>query len=90
MHILGFVLAGMSSLAGLISACYWYQSSKIKASPAWEPDITGDPEKNQMAWVTGTMIALNKSGGLNKRAALWSALAVGGGAVSTALLSFFK
>lgn len=89
MRILGLILAAISTIAGLVSARFWYLSSKIKTSPAWEPDITGDPGKNQMAWVTGTMIALNKSGALNKVAAIWAALAIGVGAISTALLSFF-
>lgn len=77
-----FVLATISLATGLISAYYWHQASKVKVSPAWEPEIRGDRERNVMAWVTGNMVAFTESGNLNKLAAWYAAIAVASGAIS--------
>jgi hypothetical protein len=85
----GCFLVLISSASGFVSAYYWYRSSRIRPSPAWKPEIDGDKDKNVMAWVTGNMIALNKSGSLNQTAALWAALAILSGAVAS-LISYFS
>ena len=76
MKTISVILALISCATGLVASYYWYQASKGQISPAWEPEIGGDREKNIMACVAGNMVAFTKSGKSNKRAALWTALAV--------------
>ena len=90
MQCLGVVLAFISLISGVVSAYYWYRSSRIKISPAWEPDIDGDPGKNVMAWVPGNMIALTQSGRSNRSAALWATLAAVAAAATSAVSIFSK
>jgi hypothetical protein len=76
LRTLSIVLSIAGFFLGVVSAGYWYRASKVPVSPAWEPEIRGDINKNIMAWVTGNMIAFKKSGELNSRAALWTAATV--------------
>ena len=76
MKILSVVLSIMGFVSGMIAAHYWHAASRVAVSPAWELDIRGDVCKNIMGWVAGNMIAFKKSGELNRRAALWTAVAV--------------
>lgn len=85
MNWIVFLLATVSLVTGLISAYYWHQASKVKIAPAWELEIRGDREKNVMAWVTGNIVAITESGGINRRAALFAAVAVASGAISNFL-----
>lgn len=76
MKILNVALSIAGFLSGVVSAYYWYVASTVTASPAWELEIRGDINKNIMGWVAGNMIALKRSGDLNKRAALWTAATI--------------
>jgi hypothetical protein len=90
MYCIGGVLAFVSFISGAFSARYWYLSSKIKSPPAWKLDIDRGNDWNVMSWVTGVMIALTKSGSLNKKAALYAALAVITGAAANFVSYFSK
>ncbi len=79
--MIALVLASISVGAGLLSAYYWYDASKVGIAPAWTTE-SGELDKNIMAWVAGSMIAFTMSGKLNKRAAGWTALAVASGAIA--------
>lgn len=85
MKLIGLAFALIALFSGLASAYYWYRASLVKITPAWKLEIEGDREKNMMGWVTGNMIAFRESGILNKRAALWTAVTVSSGAISSLL-----
>jgi hypothetical protein len=89
MFYFGGALAFISFLSGALSAYYWYLASKVKSPPAWKLDIDRGTDWNVMSHVTGALIALTKSGSLNKRAAKWAALAVAAGTAANAV-SFFS
>ena len=73
---MSFIISFFSFVSGLVSAYYWCRASMVKISPAWDLEIHGDSEKNVMSWLTGNMAAFSKSGRLNKRAAIWTAVTV--------------
>jgi hypothetical protein len=75
----------LSALSGFISAYYWYLASKVTVTPAWELEIRGDREKNIMGWVAGNMIAFTKSGSLNRRASIWTAVTIALASISSVL-----
>ena len=83
MKWISLLLVVISFVFGIVSAYYCYRAGKVPTSPAWEPEIGGDREKNMMAWVAGTMNAINKSGKLTRCAALYAAL----GVISSAIAS---
>jgi hypothetical protein len=85
MKLIGLLFALIALFSGLVSAYYWYRASLVKIAPAWKLEIEGDREKNIMGWVTGNMIAFRESGILNKQAALWTAVTVLFGAISSLL-----
>lgn len=85
MKAIGLAFSLLSTASGFISAYYWYCASKVNISPAWELEIRGDREKNIMGWVTGNMIAFTKSGVLNKRASIWTAVTIALAAISNFL-----
>ena len=74
--ILSVAFSVVGLLFGLVSAYCWHAARKVPVSPAWELEIRGDINKNIMGWVAGNMIALKRSGDLNKRAALWTAATI--------------
>lgn len=90
--MLKLIYCALSLLAfgvGLYAAYLWYLASKVSIAPAWDLKIPRDviaksPEtqvsdvvnNNIMGWVTGVMVAFRKSGALNRRAALWTAVTV--------------
>jgi fructose-specific phosphotransferase system IIC component len=76
LKILSIVLSVVGLLFGLVSAYWWHAAGKVTVSPAWELEIRGDINKNIMGWVTGNMIAVKRSGDLNKCAALWTAATI--------------
>jgi hypothetical protein len=82
---IGIGLAVCSLVFGLIAAYYWYQSSIVKADPGWtsqnpEPVV---PEIRQMVWNSAILKAIQISSDLNKTAAIWTALSVGLGGLSS-------
>ena len=80
MKLIGVIFAVGSVAFGLWAAWLWWRASKIEIRPYIEP--TGyEPQ----AWADEARRVLPLVGELNARAALWTAVAVACGAVSTAL-----
>jgi hypothetical protein len=84
-----FILSAAGFVLGLLSAYFWLKAGEVSVSPAWELELPRDviarsPSKsvndvvhnNIMGWVTGVMRAFKKSGELNRRAAIWTAVTV--------------
>jgi hypothetical protein len=89
MAVIGLIMAAMALVTGLYASYLWWQASKIPVLPAWELSIVENAEANIMSHVTGHMIAFNKSGKKNAKAALWTAFAVAFGCVGTLLTSVY-
>jgi hypothetical protein len=99
MKTLGLMLSAGSALGGLVAAFYWYRSSAASMTPEWptgdSPGEPGDPHGSLM-FANGitteqgrvTIEAFTKSAERNRKAAIWTAAAVGLGAVGTFLPSF--
>jgi hypothetical protein len=80
---IGLAVCALGS--GLIAAWYWYQSSAIQPDPGWttqNPEPV-DQELRQIAWNTAMLDAMTKSAGLNKVAALWTAVSAGLGGMAS-------
>lgn len=82
-----FGLVALTFVTGITAAVYWYQSSRIPATPTWKIE-PGDQQLSQAGWVAGTLEALSASARLNSRAAIWTALSVALAAFSS-LIGFF-
>jgi len=82
---ISLILSILSAVSGFISAYYWYLASKVTVTPAWELEIRGDREKKYYGGVTGNMIAFTKSGSLNRRASIWTAMTIALAAISSLL-----
>jgi hypothetical protein len=82
---IGVGLAVCSLAFGLIAARYWYRSSVVKVDPGWTAQNPQpvDPQRIQMDWNSATLEAIQKSSNLNKMAALWTAVSVGLGGLSS-------
>lgn len=75
-------LAVFAFLAGLRSAWLWYRASRVQIIPMWEQNGRIEPvdvRASQQEWIIALLQTAQKSGDLNRRAALWTA--------ATALLS---
>ena len=65
--------------AGLISAWYWYRSSRIQIEPSWTAGHSFEPvepSQSQAGWIVGVLQAASLSSELNKTAARWTAATV--------------
>jgi hypothetical protein len=72
-------------VTGLIAAYHWYKASEVPIDPGWtlEDPEPVDEELKQMGWTAAIINAAQKSAILNKIAALWTAVAVVLGSVSS-------
>jgi hypothetical protein len=86
LKIVTFILSAAGFLCGLRAAYLWWKASEYSVSPAWKLELPRDvPSKSEndvvhnniMGWVTGVMSAFKKSGDLNRRAAIWTAITAG-------------
>jgi hypothetical protein len=67
----------LALVTGLIAAYYWYQASKVEVVPLWQELGTIEPlGGGDTHWIVGMLKAAQKSGALNKLAALWTAASV--------------
>ncbi|SEE86403.1 hypothetical protein SAMN05444161_7515 [Rhizobiales bacterium GAS191] len=86
MKTLDSALEVLAAISGFIAAWYWYQASRVNPSP-WSEDnpapATMNPIVGSMMWTGATADAIKKSGELNSKASIWTALAVGLGAIAT-------
>jgi hypothetical protein len=84
--IASIVLAVTALIVGLRAADYWLKASKIPIDPGWNSGMPGDTRPSQPAdpegigvlsdWNAATMEAVRLSSDLNRKAAVWTAVAV--------------
>lgn len=84
--IASIVLAVAALIVGLRAADYWLKASKIPIDPGWTSGMPGDTRPIQPAdlegigtlsdWNFATMEAVRVSSDLNRKAAIWTAVAV--------------
>jgi hypothetical protein len=90
------VIADFAALfTGLRAALLWKNASKVGPDPGWrtsdaDPDENkpiepGDSSGSDKAWIAALIVASSKSGDLNRKAAIWTAWAVGWSAASALL-----
>lgn len=80
----GVSLEILSAAAGLYAAYCWWDASSAKIDPGWRTE-PGEGDMVQAQWTTGIMKSIVASARLNKRASIWTALAVLLGAISNIL-----
>jgi hypothetical protein len=89
MRFLGIVLALAAAVTGFRAAWHWYNSSRVYIDPGWSgpagpgPSEPVDPELQQSGWAVAILEAFEKASALNRKAALWTAWAVGLGALAS-------
>ena len=75
-------LALLSCLSGALAAYFWYRSAIVDPVPTWarsNPDPLNEPvikTLSQDGWIAGLIAAVAEGAKWNKRAAIWSAIAV--------------
>lgn len=82
------LLAIMAFAAGLRAAQLWYRASKVQFMPLWEKNgqiEPVDPHLSQAQWIVALLQTADKSGELNRSAALWTAWSVALSAATTLL-----
>ena len=80
------ILAILTLLAGFLSALYWYKSSKVMIIPMEEINGELNPLSiagNQTEWLEAVYLGVEKTGALNKKAAIFTATAVSLSAISS-------
>lgn len=87
MKSISIALAFVTMVVGLKAAWEWYKASKVTITPDW-PVEPGDSQLSEMGWLAATMKAINTSSDLNKTAAIWTAIAVCLGAISSFISVF--
>ena len=94
LKIVSFIFSVAGFAFGLLAAYFWWKASEYSVSSPWKLELPRDvPSKsendvvhnNMMGWVTGVMCAFKKSGDLNRRAAIWTAVTVGVTALASLL-----
>ncbi|MFG1250279.1 hypothetical protein [Xanthobacter flavus] len=71
-----------SAVSAFVAAFFWFRASAVPVSPSWAigdlPSSLSEPvDQNQASngWIVGVVSALQDSGKLNRRGALWSGIA---------------
>jgi hypothetical protein len=75
------VFTVIAATSGLYAAKLWYAASQIEPSPPIPNDPTESIGDNQ--WLYAVLEAGKRNGKLNSGAALWTAIAVGAGALAS-------
>jgi hypothetical protein len=86
MKVASTILAVFAFLTGLRAAYLWYRASRVQIIPMWA--VNGriepvDPAQAQAEWTVAMLDMATKSGQLNQRGAIWTAIAVGLSTAST-------
>jgi len=77
MKFISFALALLALVTGLVAAARWYKASKVEIMPLWaELGVIEPLGGSSNHWIVGILKAAQKSGALNKEAALWTASSV--------------
>jgi hypothetical protein len=81
--IIAFTLALVASVAGFVASYFWYRSATVQAAPTWAKgdgyDSLREPVIRSLAqdgWIAGTLMAMSEGAAWNRKAAIWSAIAV--------------
>jgi hypothetical protein len=72
-------IAIFAFLTGLRAAHLWYRASQIQITPAWVKDGRIEPVapgQSQVEWTNAIIQAANNSADMNRKAAIWTAVAV--------------
>lgn len=80
------VLAIIAFIAGLRAAYLWYRASKVHVMPFWSDGQSIEPVDPVTAaahWNIATQKTIAKSGTLNQRGAVWTAISIAFSAAST-------
>lgn len=97
LNLASVLLAFTGGLVGLLAAWYWFKASRIPVDPGWRSGVPEsaedarkpiepvDRELAQSLWITGILKAGGESAGLNKIAALLTAIAAALSAASSIL-----
>jgi hypothetical protein len=89
MKLAGIGLAVLALASGIMAAGYWYRSSKLQITPAWGSGSQGelfqplDSEDAQQGWIVGMLETSSVSADMNAKAAIWTAVSVVIGAISS-------
>jgi len=86
MTTLIIILTLSTLLTGVMSAFYWYKSSKVMVMPMEEMNGELQPlpiETNQTEWLRAVYLGIQKTGSLNKKASIYTASAVSLSVIST-------
>lgn len=82
-HQIGFLLACVATVAGLLAAHYWLRASRVSIIC-----LSVSPSDSPEQHILGTQVAYNESSRLNAVAARWTAGATALGGAAT-LLGYF-
>lgn len=74
--VIAICFAAVGGVSGIISARYWYESSRISVTPPWGDFEPLEAVDKAVGWASATLDALIKSAALNKKAARWTAASV--------------
>lgn len=89
MKLAGIGLAVAALVSGIVAAGYWYRSSKLQITPAWGLGSMGElfqpleQDDAQQGWIVGMLEASSASADRNAKAAIWTAVSVVLGAISS-------
>jgi HAMP domain-containing protein len=83
MKATSIVFAGAALGAGLYAAWLWYCSTTIKIDPALHKMDDGRDAFRMMEWIENVMKSTTEISHLNANAAIWTAITVVLGALST-------
>jgi hypothetical protein len=92
METASLVLAGLALLSGIVAVARWYKASKVMVMPM--EDINGELKPLSILrtpeWIYAVYQGIEKSGDLNRNAALWTAASVMLSAAGSAFGAFAK
>ncbi|WP_206998998.1 hypothetical protein [Trinickia mobilis] len=82
-------IALFPAFTGVYAARLWHQASKIDVIPTYalygQIEPVGDASSSAADWIDGLLRASQESSNLNRKAALWTAISVGLGAITTVI-----
>ncbi|MFM0157755.1 hypothetical protein [Paraburkholderia sediminicola] len=80
-------LAVLTAFVGFYAAKLWLRSSKVSIIPMWAKyggiEQAGGESQSNSDWIAGIIEASSEASELNQRAARWTAVSVGLGAITT-------
>lgn len=86
------IMAGLTCIAGCVSAWLWLAASKVQTIPAWAQGASRfepvDQQLSQAGWTAGILQAAERGARLNARAARWSAATALLGGITPVVVMF--